>query len=312
MSLFDLKKNQANITAFYALSLTNFDMSLHQHESCEIMYVKKGHCFIYTQSEKRTLYEGDFVFLDAHVPHRLFVDNRSPCSLLNLEFSVGEQGEISLANLRKHSSFLQQKTQAFPTVFFAYDNNRLKQPLEKLIGTLSKNSLQNTQSEDTFLIDLLFQQCLLELGNLLHTNTTPTPSPYLEKALLYISEHLEEELRVPNIANYVGINKSYLHALFSEQLGTTIATYINQKRLEQACFLLANSELSITDVAFKIGYNSRQHFSQTFTQHYGLSPKAYKLQKQSIEYQKDNVGQFRKQSNENNWEVIKMKNERSI
>lgn len=305
MSLFDLSKNYAHITAFYALSLTKFDMALHSHESCEIMYVKKGHCMIQTSNERRTLYEGDFVFLDAHTSHRLTIDTRLPCSLLNLEFNVSKKQGISLEELRMHCPPLRQEKEKTSNVFFAYDNKKLRHPLEKIIDNLSQSPLQKKTLEETFLITLLFQQCLLELGNSLQNNTQQEQSPHLRKALLYINEHLDNELRVPMIAQHVGINKSYLHALFSEQLGDTISNYINRKRLEQACFLLSNSELTITDVAFQVGYNSRQHFSQTFTRQYKISPQDYKLQKQSIEYRPDNIGQFRKESQE--WEIIKMK-----
>lgn len=305
MSLFDLSKKYANITAFYALSLTKFDMILHSHESCEIMYVKKGHCMVQTNSEQRTLYEGDFVFLDAYTSHQLTIENRLPCSLLNLEFEVSTRQGISLEELRKHCPPLRQKKEKTPRIFFAHDNEKIRLPLEKLIDSLSQSPLQKKTAEETFLISLLFQQCLLELGNSLQKHPQHEQSPHLKKALLYINEHLDDELRVPMIAQHVGINKSYLHSLFSDQLGDTISNYINRKRLEQACFLLANSELSITDVAFQVGYNSRQHFSQTFSRHYQISPQDYKLQKQNIEYRPDNIGQFRKEANE--WEIIKMK-----
>ena len=237
--------------------------------------------------------------------HIVIIDTRVPCSLLNLEFNVSAEEGISLDELRKHCPSLRQEKTKKSNVFFAYDNKKLSQPLEKLIDNLLQSPLQKRLPEETFLNTLLFQQCLLELGISLHKNPQYEQSPHLKKALLYINENLDNELRVPMIAQHVGIKKSYLHSLFSEQLGDTISNYINRKRLEQACFLLANSELSITDVAFQVGYNSRQHFSQTFTRYYQISPQDYKLQKQSIEYRPDTIGQFRKESHE--WEIIKMK-----
>ena len=56
----------------------------------------------------------------------------------------------------------------------------------------------------------------------------------------------------------------------------TIPDYINRKRLEQAAFLLINSSLTITDIAFHTGYNSRQHFAATFEKYYGSGPRAYR------------------------------------
>ena len=99
---------------------------------------------------------------------------------------------------------------------------------------------------------------------------------YLKRALDYISSHLTDEIRVPRLAEHAGINKSYLQSLFSRYMDCTITDYINQKRLEHAVFLLESSSLSITDVAFQSGYNSRQHFGSTFEKYYGISPRAFR------------------------------------
>lgn len=99
---------------------------------------------------------------------------------------------------------------------------------------------------------------------------------YLKKACDYIDKHFLEEISIPEIVAYVDINKSYLQALFTDKIGCTINHYINQKRLEQAIFLLCNSSFGITDIAFASGYNSRQHFSYTFEKFYGLTPSAYR------------------------------------
>lgn len=105
---------------------------------------------------------------------------------------------------------------------------------------------------------------LLELSRCLYQGQSTTGALYLKKACDYIRKNLTEELRIPEIARYAGINKSYLQSLFSRQMHCTITDYINRKRLEQAAFLLINSSLTITDIAFHTGYNSRQHFAATF------------------------------------------------
>ena len=97
-----------------------------------------------------------------------------------------------------------------------------------------------------------------------------------KKIHFYLDKHFLEEISIPEIAAYVDINKSYLQALFTDKIGCTINHYINQKRLEQAIFLLCNSSFGITDIAFASGYNSRQHFSYTFEKFYGLTPSAYR------------------------------------
>ena len=103
-----------------------------------------------------------------------------------------------------------------------------------------------------------------------------TADEVLKKALRYIDEHYLEDIDIPAISAYAGINKSYLQALFTEKNGCTINTYINRKRMEQASFLLCNSTLHITDIAFSSGYNSRQHFAHTFEKFYHMNPSRYR------------------------------------
>lgn len=126
------------------------------------------------------------------------------------------------------------------------------------------------------LIRLLFLRMMLELSKCVSNSSKNTGMLYLKRARDYISSHLTEEIRIPGLAEYAGINKSYLQSLFSRYMNCTITDYINQKRLEHSVFLLVNSSLSVTDVAFKSGYNSRQHFGSTFEKYYGISPRAYR------------------------------------
>ena len=61
---------------------------------------------------------------------------------------------------------------------------------------------------------------------------------YLKKACEYIDANLHETIRIPKVAAYAGINKSYLQSLFARLLGCGIIEYVNKKRMEEAEFLL--------------------------------------------------------------------------
>lgn len=80
---------------------------------------------------------------------------------------------------------------------------------------------------------------LTELAFCAHSSRSTQGIVYLKKALRYIDEHYLEDIDIPAISAYAGINKSYLQALFTEKNGCTINTYINRKRMEQASFFCA-------------------------------------------------------------------------
>lgn len=297
MSFYDLKNHYAYISAFYALSLKEYQMNLHTHPRCEIMYVTQGSCRIYVGDKEFPLTARQFIFLDANVPHRLLIENDIFCSILNLEFSCHEEKlplYLDFQELQNESPSFRRFRQKKEPCFIGMDNENLGYALKDLISHLKKNLnpemlYMNRQkhisdqeyanqltSDQLYSIRLLFHRMMLELSLCQQTASAAAGAVYLKRAVSYIDAHLTEELRIPQIARYAGINKSYLHSLFSQQIGCTITDYINRRRLEQAAFLLINSTLSVTDIAFQTGYNSRQHFGSTFEKYYGTSPRAYR------------------------------------
>ncbi|MBS6194039.1 MAG: helix-turn-helix transcriptional regulator [Clostridiales bacterium] len=271
-SIFQEKNSFAAVTAFYAVSLSEFHMSAHSHDSCEIMYVTDGSCKIWCEQEEMTLLKNQFIFIDAKVPHRLFIEPGRPCGILNIEFLCGEkETPADLGILRKNSPDFRGFSQNAVSYVRGNDLRSFGYSLKDLISYLQKES----DAED-YLFNLLFQRMLLELSYCVKQNKKSRGIAYLKKACGYIEEHLLSDMKIPEIAEYTGINKSYLQQLFSGFLHCTITEYINRKRMEQAEFLLTNSTMSVTDIAFSTGYNSRQHFGHTFEKYYGMCPKKYR------------------------------------
>ncbi|MCI9228366.1 MAG: AraC family transcriptional regulator [Dorea sp.] len=286
MSLLDIRTPYVEITAFYALNLPEYSMHPHRHPRCEIMYVTKGSCQIYVNEQEFCLKEQQFVFLKADVLHRLSIPKGRPCSILNLEFScLNSKTDISLSGLLAESPSFAGFADCPGKYFTGDDTDHLGYSLKDLINQLRNcvpckhdvRSLSEIYTPDQkCLIRLLFLRMMLELSKCVQSHSKNTGMLYLRRAQDYIASHLTEEIRVPALAECAGINKSYLQSLFSRYMDCTITDYINRKRLEHSVFLLINSSLSVTDVAFQSGYNSRQHFGSTFEKYYGISPRAYR------------------------------------
>lgn len=271
-SIYQCENSHASVTAFYALSLPEFYMGTHTHPSCEIMYVTAGSCRVFAQGEEFHLTQNQFIFLDAQVPHQLEITPQSPCSILNLEFCCQKDpAPFSLQELSRESDDFSAFRQKKSPCFVSGDLRNLGFALKDLITQLQKNP-----EKFDFLARILFYRTLLELAFCANKSRKLTGMYYLKKACGYIDENLFETIRVPELAAYTGINKSYLQALFSQILNCTITGYINTRRLEQAAFLLTNSSMSVTDIAFSTGYNSRQHFAHTFEKYYQISPQKYR------------------------------------
>lgn len=273
------KLPMGEITAFYALTLPEFHMPFHVHSSFEIMYVTAGSCRIFCGEEVFQAEPNHFVFIGAQVPHRLEITPDRPCSILNLEFTFSNpEGTFPMSELLNRCGDFQEFWKKMPSYRQGADMRNLGYALKDLISQLQKS----TDSSD-FLLYLLYSRAMAELAYSVVHEKENTGLYYLKKACRYIDQNIHETIRIPELAAYTGINKSYLQSLFSRILGCGIIEYINKKRLEEAVFLLINSSMSITDIAFSTGYNSRQHFAHTFEKYYGTGPLSYrKLHKRQM------------------------------
>ena len=96
---------------------------------------------------------------------------------------------------------------------------------------------------------------------------------------LYIQNHYSYPLQVGEIADYVGINRSYLYTLFKEQSGMSPKEYLTNFRITRAAQLLEITELSIESVAMSCGYQNTLGFSKIFKARMGVAPSVYKKRK---------------------------------
>lgn len=107
-------------------------------------------------------------------------------------------------------------------------------------------------------------------------DTPPVTIPIVQKAVSYINDHYNEALRLEHVAAYVGLNPSYFSTVFKRELNINFSNYLTQKRIEEACKLLLRSNLSLSDIANEVGFDSQSYFSQIFREHTGMSPREYR------------------------------------
>jgi AraC-like DNA-binding protein len=81
------------------------------------------------------------------------------------------------------------------------------------------------------------------------------------------------------LARHVGLNEKKLNLGFRQVFGTTVFDYLRTYRLEKAKQLLNEGKMNVTEVAFEVGYVHHCSFSRSFTRHFGISPKAYFLER---------------------------------
>ena len=93
----------------------------------------------------------------------------------------------------------------------------------------------------------------------------------------YIEEHYDKsELSVEDIGKDLGMSRVQLYRKVKALLGMSVNEYIQQVRLNKAKFLLRRDDLTVADIAYKVGFSSPTYFSTAFKGKYNLTPMEYK------------------------------------
>ncbi len=122
--------------------------------------------------------------------------------------------------------------------------------------------------------NLRFSSLLYEFLSLLAENKTDdkTENVYLNAATRFIRAHYHEDVTVESLAEYIGISRKYLFAIFKNTLGVSPKEYIIDYRMKKACQFLEDGELSVSQVAYSVGYKDPLTFSKMFKARIGVAP----------------------------------------
>ncbi len=96
------------------------------------------------------------------------------------------------------------------------------------------------------------------------------------QVLQYIGDHYQEPINLENTARALGISRIHLSHICSQQLRINFRQHINALRINEACSLLRNPSLSITQVADAVGYANLRTFHRAFLSQLGMQPGQYR------------------------------------
>ena len=92
-----------------------------------------------------------------------------------------------------------------------------------------------------------------------------------------MEQNYDKPLKVEDYAYLTGRSESTFRRDFKQYFDTTPQQWLKEQRLEKALRLLQKQEMSVTQVAYEIGYENISYFIRAFKGKVGLSPKQYML-----------------------------------
>jgi AraC-like DNA-binding protein len=244
----------------------------HWHDEFEILYVENGVAKFYVDGNYYTLTNNQFLFVNCGSIHAgEEVDNPTAYAIvfnLNMLFSI----ESDICKY-KYLEPLQNGKIYIPT--FIKDEILGKNIYDIIIYFKNK-----PYGYELIIKGLLFT-IFFQIYNkyLKENNTKRKYSCKIEKikgVLDYINMSYQEEITLDSLSNVANLNKFYLCRIFREVLHLSPIEYINKIRVEKASELLRNTDMSISEIAFEVGYNNISYFIKNFKKFMNITPLQYR------------------------------------
>jgi AraC-like DNA-binding protein len=114
----------------------------------------------------------------------------------------------------------------------------------------------------------------------IHLASAAVLSPAIRQALQWMDLHLCEDYSVDEVAAAVHLKPSWFHERFVAETGFSPAEYRTRQRIVRAKQLLRSPDVSVTNIAFDLGFSTSQYFATVFKNQVGLSPRQYRQRSQ--------------------------------
>lgn len=245
---------------------------MHFHNGCaEIIQITSGSMLITLPNGKSfTLKDGDIVYFSESCPHETLAELNADMKFLHFD------PEWFLKKINIFFSYFPSAENNEEYKFFPVGTEMNKQ-LSALLDIAEKEKETNVK-------EYLYGAVFSILGLLIDNRIMQTPGDTdlrlqekLAPALEYIQKNFREKLSVDDISSATGYNKDYLSRIFKAGTGMTMIDFLNNLRIEEARYLLLNTDKSITEIALEVGFGSNAYLSKLFRKKYTLTPNKYRF-----------------------------------
>lgn len=152
-----------------------------------------------------------------------------------------------------------------------------------LVDIIFKNLYKESEQQQSDSSTLIrgYMSLLLSILNRLRKQpeiNTASTDTRIRDSLIYISNHIGENLSLDRVAQNVGLNPSYFSRKFKAVVGSNFRDYVIFSRIGKAQQLLSSSNLSFQEISNICGFQDSNYFSTVFKRIIGISPTKFRKQ----------------------------------
>ncbi len=250
----------------------------HSHDYVEVVYMCDGTTTHIVNGVTITLKKGELLFLSQNVEHEVLPARESDIAVnfiilpqfFNTTVSMLGESESPLKAFvidclndgKNKSGYLH---------FMVSDVLPIQNLIENLLYALISDT-QTSQVTNQSTMGLLFLNLLEHTDKLAYSEN-------VDAIVIQVMSYIEANYKsgsLQELANSLHYDFYWLSREIKRQTGKTYTQILQEKRLNQSAFLLANTDMKIYDISESVGYENISYFHRIFTDKYGVSPKKYR------------------------------------
>lgn len=259
-----------------------------------IVFMKDGSCLFTVEGKDIKLNRGEALIIPASVPYIRRPYEDSPAEIFYIHFTTAVPVEkVSNQEMRddlsstagllsgKDIASKGDKSLFRQYVYFPVKlefNDAYDRVMSDLIF-IQNERLENSGSYGRLSCSLSFARLLFDLSRtavkkidtVKFENNTIYPLP-LQKSLNYIQMNYKQKITIENLSGAGGASQQHIIRLFRRYLGITPIAYINRAKVLHAIEILRNSEMSIKEISYELGFENPNYFSRMFKKEEKMSP----------------------------------------
>ena len=241
----------------------------HTHNHLELFYIVGGKGQFLIQDQLHPVNANNLVIINPNVTHTEVSLNAQP-----LEYIVlGIEGIELQPNVSSDGQF---------SILDQFESVEISGCLRNILREMEQ---KNTGYEDIcqaymeILIIRLMRNTALAIPSEVHSVST---NRQCAAVLRYIDLHFKEPLTLDQLAEEGHMNKYYLSHAFKREYGVSPINYMISRRIEESKYLLAETDLSMSQIAQLLGFSSLSYFSQVFRRTQSVTPMEYRQSQRGI------------------------------
>lgn len=248
-------------------------MSYHWHVEYEIIRILQGSLIVTLDEKSFTAVPGDIIFVHSGILHSGIPDH---CVYQCIVFDIN--------TFLKHNSvcaaYMQKIIHQEVMVYHHYTE---KQPeILQTAASIFDSIWQKNPGYEMVVLGQFYHFFGIVFGNHYYLESMPKARRdykrilQLKQILEFIEKNYTNQITLQELSASVSMSPKYFCRFFSEMTHQTPMDYLNRQRIEQACYQLATTDDSITEIAYRNGFNDLSYFIRTFKKYKGITPGKYK------------------------------------